>query len=137
MASFTDIAVFVTGIAAGSLVTLSSVPQILANRARRSSAGSQSIERSFLQGTGNGLWFVYGLWLSAWPLVVFAGLSVALTAWLIVQQVRARSPGRSARAGPVHLPLASREHASAAVRTAPKLTGSDTDPHDELGDHDA
>lgn len=100
MASPFEIATFVSGIAAGSLVALSSVPQILANRAGRSHADSQSLGRNILQGAGNGLWVAYGLSLSAWPLVAFATLSVALTGWLVVQQLTARSRHRGARVSP-------------------------------------
>lgn len=89
--------VFAIGLTAGTLVALSTIPQIVTNWKDPSTTRFQSARRNALQLAGNTLWIIYGVCLLAWPLIIFATLSVILTGILIFQQFVAAIRARAAK----------------------------------------
>jgi MtN3 and saliva related transmembrane protein len=89
------------GYAAALLTTCSFVPQaVLTLRTRDVSGISSGMYASFTLGVA--LWFVYGLSLKAWPIILANAVTLALAATILVTKVvveRARRDGRVLTAG--------------------------------------
>jgi len=84
-------------LAAGVIVTLAVLPQLV--KALRSDAGlaTQSVSRHLAAALGNGLWGIYAHLVGVTPLLVMASISVVLNGILAGLIVRARLPGASDR----------------------------------------
>ncbi len=77
------------GYIAASLTTLSFLPQALHTfRTRDVSGISLGMYSMFTVGVG--LWLVYGLLLSAWPIVVANAVTLALALAILVMKLRYR-----------------------------------------------
>ena len=81
----------VVGFVAGTLTTLSFVPQVVHTaRTRRCDDLSYGMLLAF--GTGVTLWLLYGIWLRAWPIITANSLTLALVLAIIVMKARFASP---------------------------------------------
>lgn len=75
-----------TGYAAAALTTCSFVPQaVLTLRTREVSGISTGMYASFTLGVA--LWFVYGLSLGAWPIIVANAVTLALAATILTTKL--------------------------------------------------
>ncbi len=87
------------GLCAGALTTLAFVPQVVKAWRTRSTADlSAAWLVSFTAGVG--LWFVYGVLIASWPVVVANGLTLLLTLVLVALKLRRERPHAAADAGP-------------------------------------
>lgn len=75
---------------AGTLLLLSSVPQLVANLRDRNLAKHQSPVRNLLQCGGNALWLVYAIVTDVPAMKVFAALGTLMAAALFIQVMNAR-----------------------------------------------
>jgi len=75
----------ILGIMAGTLVTGSSLPQIIKNFRTPELVLSQSQARNFLSMFGNLLWLIYSLIENRWEIAIFACISAVLTLSLVIQ----------------------------------------------------
>lgn len=75
------------GFVAGTLTTLAFVPQVLHTWRSKSVDGlSNAMLASFTIGVL--LWFVYGLYLHSWPMIIANAVTMALQIPLIVMKLR-------------------------------------------------
>jgi|KBSSwiStaDraftv2_1062776.scaffolds.fasta_scaffold06510_8 MtN3 and saliva related transmembrane protein len=77
------------GLIAGTLTTLSFVPQV-AKAWRRRSVNDLSLVMLLMFATGVALWLVYGFLNNAMPIIVANGVTLILALWLIGMKVRFR-----------------------------------------------
>jgi MtN3 and saliva related transmembrane protein len=70
------------GYLAGTLTTLAFVPQVVRSWRTRST-GDLSTGMLITFSAGVALWFIYGLGLRAWPIVVANGVTLALALVLV------------------------------------------------------
>jgi len=81
------------GYAAAVLTTCSFVPQaVLTLRTRDVSGISSSMYASFTLGVG--LWFVYGLSLGAWPIILANAVTLALASTILITKLVVQRAGR-------------------------------------------
>ena len=81
------------GYAAAVLTTCSFVPQaVLTLRTRDVSGISSGMYASFTLGVG--LWFVYGLSLGAWPIILANAVTLALASIILVTKLVVERAGR-------------------------------------------
>jgi MtN3 and saliva related transmembrane protein len=87
------------GLVAALLTTLSFLPQaLLTLRTRDVSGISLSMYSAFTLGVG--LWFVYGLTLGAWPVILANGMTLLLAASILGMKLWfGRQPARLPAAG--------------------------------------
>jgi MtN3 and saliva related transmembrane protein len=78
------------GLVAGTLTTLSFVPQV-AKAWRRRSVNDLSLVMLLMFASGVALWLVYGVLNEAMPIIVANGVTLVLALWLIGMKVRFRS----------------------------------------------
>jgi len=79
----------VIGFIAGTLTTLSFVPQILRTfRTKRCDDLSWGMLLAFISGVF--LWFVYGVFLRSAPIMLANVVTLLLLAWLLVMKIRYR-----------------------------------------------
>ena len=79
----------VTGFVAGTLTTLSFVPQVLKTfRSKRCDDLSWGMLLAF--ATGVSLWFVYGIFLRSAPMMLANLVTLLLLVWLVVMKIRYR-----------------------------------------------
>ena len=75
------------GFVAGTLTTLSFVPQVLHTaRTRRCDDLSYGMLLAFAAGVF--LWLLYGIWLHAMPIIVANAITLALIAAILVMKIR-------------------------------------------------
>ena len=75
------------GFVAGTLTTLSFVPQVLHTaRTRRCDDLSYGMLLAFASGVA--LWLLYGIWLHAMPIIVANAITLALIVAILVMKVR-------------------------------------------------
>lgn len=85
-------AINILGFVAGTLTTLSFLPQVhKAWTTRRCEDLSLSMLLAF--GAGVVLWLIYGFWLRAAPVIVANAVTLALIVVLVVLKARFRSAG--------------------------------------------
>ncbi len=78
-----------TGTLAAMLTTASFVPQVWHTYQSKDASGiSLGMYSAFTAGVV--LWLIYGLMLSAWPIVVANAVTLALTATILVMKLRYR-----------------------------------------------
>ena len=76
-----------TGYLAATLTTLSFVPQALKTiRTRDTHAISSGMYASFSVGVA--LWFVYGVTLGSWPIILANGITFLLAATILALKIR-------------------------------------------------
>ena len=80
---------------AGTLLLMSSAPQLAANLRNPNLAKHQSPARNLLQCGGNFLWLVYAVMANVPAMKVFAALGTLMAAALFVQVVLARRAASS------------------------------------------
>ncbi|MFN9281667.1 MAG: SemiSWEET transporter [Rubrivivax sp.] len=81
------------GYAAAVLTTCSFVPQaVLTLRTRDVSGISSSMYASFTLGVG--LWFVYGLSLGAWPIILANAVTLALASTILITKLVVQRAGK-------------------------------------------
>jgi len=79
----------VTGFVAGTLTTLSFVPQVLKTfRSKRCDDLSWGMLLAFT--TGVFLWFVYGIFLRSAPVMLANLVTLLLLVWLVLMKIRYR-----------------------------------------------
>ncbi|MGQ0812248.1 MAG: SemiSWEET transporter [Nitrospiraceae bacterium] len=80
---------FVTGLgfAAGTLTTIAFLPQ-LTRTWKTKSAEDVSLAMLLTFSTGVLLWIIYGLYLNAWPIILANGVTIILTAAILVLKIR-------------------------------------------------
>jgi MtN3 and saliva related transmembrane protein len=88
MASGID-SVSILGFVAGALTTVAFFAQVL-KTARTRSTRDISLAMVTLTSTGLFLWFIYGLWLHALPIIVVNLASLVLTLTLVVLKLKYR-----------------------------------------------
>jgi len=81
----------IAGILAATLTTASFVPQVVHTLQRRS-ARDISSAWLILFGTGIALWFVYGIWLNALPIILANGITFLLLIVIAWIKFAPRSP---------------------------------------------
>lgn len=79
--------VTVIGTVAGTLTTAAYLPQVL-QVWRSRSAGDISLTMYAMMVTGASLWVVYGLMLSAWPVVMANGVSLLFLVPILALKLR-------------------------------------------------
>ena len=77
------------GFVAGALTTFAFFAQVV-KTVRTRSTRDISLAMVLLTSTGLFLWFIYGLWLRALPIIVVNFLSLILTLTLVVLKLRYR-----------------------------------------------
>ena len=78
------------GFIAGTLTTLSFVPQVLHTaRTRRCDDLSYGMLLAF--GLGVALWLLYGIWLRAWPIIAANAITLVLVAAILAMKWRYRA----------------------------------------------
>ncbi len=82
------------GFAAGTLTTLAFLPQVL-HTYRSKSAADLSCTTLITFSVGVLLWFIYGLYLSAWPVILANGVTLALQLPLLYMKLRYGRRGRA------------------------------------------
>lgn len=82
---------FVTtlGFMAGTLTTISFLPQLL-HTWRQKSAKEISYGMLLAFSTGIALWLVYGIYLRALPIILANAVTLALTAMILILKIRYR-----------------------------------------------
>lgn len=75
------------GFVAGTLTTLSFIPQV-ARAWRTRSTGDLSLTMLVAFTTGVALWLVYGVALMSWPVIVANGVTLLLSGFLLVLKLR-------------------------------------------------
>lgn len=77
------------GFVAGTLTTIAFLPQ-LQRTWRTKSAGDVSFAMLFIFTTGVFLWFLYGLFLNAWPIILTNAVTFLLTMAILVLKIKYR-----------------------------------------------
>ncbi len=86
------------GAIAATITTASFLPQVWQTFKTRDVSGiSLGMYTAFTVGVA--LWFVYGLRLGSWPIVVANGITLALAFAILGMKLRYRGPGTSRRSG--------------------------------------
>jgi MtN3 and saliva related transmembrane protein len=75
------------GALAGTLTTLAFIPQVWRIWQTRS-ARDLSLSMYLIFTSGVALWFVYGLTLGAWPIIVCNGVTLVLAATVLAMKLR-------------------------------------------------
>jgi MtN3 and saliva related transmembrane protein len=75
------------GYLAGTLTTLSFLPQVL-HTYRVKSVADFSWKMLIAFNCGLALWFVYGVFLRSWPMILANGISLGLQAFIIGMKIR-------------------------------------------------
>ena len=75
------------GFLAGTLTTLSFIPQVVKTW-KTKSAGDLSLGTLIIFSAGVTLWLTYGLLLHSWPMICSNALTLAESAFLAVMKVR-------------------------------------------------
>ncbi|MEQ8665177.1 MAG: SemiSWEET transporter [Rhodospirillales bacterium] len=83
MDGWTDI----VGLAAGTLTTVSFLPQVIRTWRTRSTR-DLSLPMWIIFTTGVALWLVYGLMMQAWPIIIANVITVGLAAVVLVLKFR-------------------------------------------------
>ncbi len=84
------------GYIAATITTASFLPQVWQTFKTRDVSGiSLGMYAAFTMGVA--LWFIYGLQLSAWPIVIANGITLALALAILGMKLRYRGPTASAR----------------------------------------
>ena len=91
----------VIGYTAGTICTISVLPQIRRIMRHPEEAAKQSILRNLGQAVGNTLWLAYGVIMLAWPVIGMCAVAALLNAIVTVQVTRARWRPRVAPSGTV------------------------------------
>jgi MtN3 and saliva related transmembrane protein len=81
--------VSILGFIAGALTTIAFFAQVV-KTARTKSTRDISLAMVTLTSTGLFLWFIYGLWLRALPIIIVNLASLVLTLTLVVLKLRYR-----------------------------------------------
>ncbi len=79
------------GFAAGTLTTLAFLPQVL-HTYRHKSVEGLSYTTLVTFSLGVVLWFVYGLYLHSWPMILANGVTLLLQLPLLVMKLRYSGP---------------------------------------------
>ena len=79
------------GFVAGTLTTIAFLPQ-LQRTWRTKSADDMSLAMLLTFTTGVFLWLIYGLYLTAWPIVVTNAITFILTLTILVLKLRYQKP---------------------------------------------
>ena len=79
------------GFAAGTLTTLAFLPQVL-HTYRHKSVEGLSYTTLVTFSLGVVLWFVYGLYLHSWPMILANGVTLLLQLPLLVMKLRYSRP---------------------------------------------
>lgn len=79
------------GLCAGTLTTLSFIPQVVRCWRRRSVA-DLSLAMLLAFTTGVGLWDVYGLMMRAWPIILTNSITLVLALVLVAMKMRFSAP---------------------------------------------
>jgi MtN3 and saliva related transmembrane protein len=87
------------GTAAGTLTTISFVPQVVKTWRSRS-GGDISTGMFLLFSLGVLLWLIYGLWIEALPIVIANGITLLLALTILWLKYRYRHPHRPERSLP-------------------------------------
>lgn len=77
----------VLGLLAGSLTTIAFLPQVIRTWRTRSTADI-SLGMFLVLCTGIALWFVYGLMMGDWPVIIANGLTFILAATILFFKLR-------------------------------------------------
>jgi MtN3 and saliva related transmembrane protein len=77
------------GFIAGSLTTLSFVPQVL-HTARTKRCDDLSYGMLLAFGLGVALWLLYGVWLRAWPIIAANAITLVLVLAILAMKWRYR-----------------------------------------------
>jgi MtN3 and saliva related transmembrane protein len=86
------------GFIAGTLTTVSFVPQVVKTfRTKRCDDLSWGMLLAF--ATGVLLWFVYGIFLRSFPIMLANLVTLLLVVWLMAMKVRYRPPGTRTSSG--------------------------------------
>ena len=80
------------GFAAGTLTTCAFWPQLQKTRTSKS-AGDVSLGMLAIFSAGVFLWFLYGLVLHAWPIILTNGITLLLTGAILLLKLRYRVSG--------------------------------------------
>jgi MtN3 and saliva related transmembrane protein len=75
------------GFAAGTLTTLAFLPQVFHTYRSKSAAGL-SYTTLITFSVGVLLWFIYGLYLSSWPMILANGVTLVLQIPLLYMKLR-------------------------------------------------
>ncbi len=75
------------GYVAGVLTTVAFLPQVL-HTYRLKSAGDFSWKMLICFSCGLLLWFIYGIYLHSWPMILANSLTLALQGFIIIMKVR-------------------------------------------------
>jgi uncharacterized protein with PQ loop repeat len=78
------------GLAAGTIICASSLPQIVANLRDPEASRHQNLTRNILMTVGNCLWVWFGTSMGAYPVVIFCSIGAILNASLSVQCLRSQ-----------------------------------------------
>lgn len=82
------------GFLAGILTTLAFLPQVL-HTYRCKSAAEFSWTMLVTFNFGLLCWFIYGIYLHSWPMILANGFTMILQAFLIGMKIRYREPGKA------------------------------------------
>lgn len=82
------------GFAAGTLTTLAFLPQVL-HTYRSKSAADLSYTTLITFSVGVLLWFIYGLYLVSWPMILANGVTLVLQLPLLCMKLRYGGRGRA------------------------------------------
>lgn len=75
------------GYLAGTLTTLSFLPQVL-HTYKVKSASDFSWKMLIGFNCGLALWFVYGIYLHSWPMILANSITMGLQAFIVVMKIR-------------------------------------------------
>ena len=79
----------ISGIAAGTLTTISFIPQVI-KLYRTKSASGLSIATFWIFSCGVFLWLVYGILIHEWPVIFANGVTLILIFMIIVMKIKYR-----------------------------------------------
>lgn len=79
------------GFVAGTLTTIAFLPQ-LQRTWRTKSADDMSLAMLLIFTTGVFLWLIYGLYLTAWPIIVTNAITFILTLTILALKLKYRKP---------------------------------------------
>lgn len=77
----------IIGFMAGTLTTVAFLPQVL-HTYRCKSAGDLSWTMLITFSVGLVLWFIYGIYLNSWPMILANAITLFLQAFIIAMKIR-------------------------------------------------
>jgi len=77
----------IIGFVAGTLTTIAFLAQVIRTLKHRSTKDI-SLGMYLMLCSGIGLWLVYGILISSWPVIIANAVTLALSGWVLVMKIR-------------------------------------------------